>query len=124
MHLSSPPTIRYIPACGRGAYEMVDNQPYQHYGLSETLVALTASDAHDDQHSDETPCASTVRVTRSADVRVVDDSAYRQPARNLRAVEVQGLSLRSGAWKHSDWTSEVMHDGWIRSRDMGRHDRE
>lgn len=57
-------------------------------------------------------------------LKIMNDSRQAVPAFSLGEVWVKTESVMKGYWKNSGATSEVLHDGWLRTGDIGYLDDE
>lgn len=96
----------------------------QIYGQSECPVTLTVLHASEHRLDHEHPqrLQSAGRPWATVEIRVVDDNFRDMPAGGVGEVVLRGPQMMSGYWKRPDLTAEVMHDGWLRTKDMGRLD--
>jgi acyl-CoA synthetase (AMP-forming)/AMP-acid ligase II len=96
----------------------------QIYGQSECPVTLTV--LHASEHRLEQPypqrLLSAGRPWATMDVRIVDDEMREVAPGGIGEIVVRGLHLMSGYWKRPDLTAEVIRDGWLKTKDMGRID--
>lgn len=114
------------PAAAAAAYQVFGDVLYQFYGLSEALIPLTVLDERDHRPAgsgNPSPLlGSAGRVTPTVELRVVDSAGHGRPNGEAGEVEVRGPALMSGYWNSPEQTSSVMHDGWLRTGDIGRLD--
>jgi acyl-CoA synthetase (AMP-forming)/AMP-acid ligase II len=96
----------------------------QIYGQSECPVTLTVLHANEHRLDQPHPerLLSAGRPWTTVVVRVVDDELRELPAGGIGEVVLRGPHLMSGYWKRPDLTAEVLRDGWLRTKDMGRID--
>lgn len=96
----------------------------QIYGQSEcpvTLTVLPGSEHRLDQAHPER-LLSAGRPWSTVEVRVVNDEFEDLPTGGIGEVVLRGPHMMSGYWKREDLTSEVLRDGWLKTKDMGRID--
>ncbi|HYF19434.1 MAG TPA: AMP-binding protein [Ramlibacter sp.] len=96
----------------------------QIYGQSEcpvTLSVLAAEEHRLDQPHPER-LTSAGRPWTTVEMRVVDDEFRDVAPGGIGEVVLRGPHLMSGYWKRPDLTAEVLQDGWLKTKDMGRFD--
>ncbi len=96
----------------------------QIYGQSECPVTLTVLHANEHALPQRHPerLLSAGRPWCNVEVRIVDDAFDDVPAGGVGEVVLRGPHMMSGYWKRPDLTAEVMCDGWLKTKDMGRID--
>jgi acyl-CoA synthetase (AMP-forming)/AMP-acid ligase II len=96
----------------------------QIYGQSECPVTLTV--LHANEHRPDTAhperLLSAGRPWSTVEVRVVDDEFRDLAPGGVGEIVLRGPHLMSGYWKRPDLTTEVLREGWLRTKDMGRMD--
>jgi acyl-CoA synthetase (AMP-forming)/AMP-acid ligase II len=96
----------------------------QIYGQSECPVTLTVLHANEHRLDQAHPerLTSAGRPWTTVEVRVVDEDFRDVPPGGTGEVVLRGPHLMSGYWKRPDLTAEVIRDGWLKTKDMGRVD--
>jgi acyl-CoA synthetase (AMP-forming)/AMP-acid ligase II len=96
----------------------------QIYGQSECPVTLTVLHANEHRLDQPHPqrLLSAGRPWATVEVRVVDNELRDVPNGGSGEVLLRGPQMMSGYWKRPDLTDEVLCDGWLRTKDMGRVD--
>ena len=88
-----------------------------HYGLTEASRSAYLS-FHDDEHKLE----SIGRPSPRVEMRVVDEAGLDAEDSMDGQIEVRGGHLFTGYWQDARLTEETLHDGWLRTGDLGRRD--
>lgn len=89
----------------------------QIYGQSEAPVTITCLKEHD--HAAPGPHRlSAGRPWRSVDVQVVDPEGVPAPPGTLGEVVVRGPHVMTGYFGNASLTEEVVHSGWLWTKDM------
>jgi long-chain acyl-CoA synthetase len=88
-----------------------------HYGLTEASRSAYLS-FHDDQDKLE----SIGRPSPRVEMRVVDEAGLDAEDSVDGQIEVRGGHLFTGYWQDAPLTEETLHDGWLRTGDLGRRD--
>ncbi|RTZ43201.1 p-hydroxycinnamoyl-CoA synthetase [Candidimonas sp. SYP-B2681] len=90
----------------------------QRYGLTEASPLVTAlspsAPAEKRMTAGLPPLFSQIRITNSNGGEAMPDE--------IGEIESNGPNIMQGYWKRSAETSEVIHDGWLRSGDLGKID--
>jgi long-chain acyl-CoA synthetase len=111
------PLKRAIAVFGEGKLVQI-------YGQSECPVTLTVLHANehrlDQAHAER--LSSAGRAWATVEIRIVDEHLHDLPSGGIGEVLLRGPHMMSGYWKRPDLTAEVMRDGWLRTKDMGRLD--
>jgi len=96
----------------------------QIYGQSECPVTLTILPGSEHRLDQPYPqrLLSAGRPWPTVEVRVVDDELNDVAPGAVGEVVLRGPHMMSGYWKREDLTREVLRDGWLRTKDMGRID--
>ena len=96
----------------------------QIYGQSECPVTLTVLHANEHHLDTAHPqrLLSAGRPWSTVEVKVIDDTGREVPPGGVGEVVLRGPHMMSGYWKRPDLTAEVMRDGWLRTKDIGRVD--
>ena len=96
----------------------------QIYGQSECPVTLTVLPGREHRADNPYPqrLLSAGRPWPTVEVRVVDDDSRDVAPGGVGEVVLRGPHLMSGYWRRPDLTAEVLRDGWLRTKDMGRID--
>ncbi len=95
-------------------------RPQIGYGMTETN-AYGPQNGGDDYLAKPT---SAGRVVPFMKVRVVDDNGNELENNKVGEIEFYGPNLINGYWKDDKYTAEVIHDGWLKSGDLGYLDDE
>jgi long-chain acyl-CoA synthetase len=90
------------------------------YGMTETN-AYGPQNLGDDYVRKPTSAGRTVPVM---EVRVVGADGHEAPTGEPGEIEFRGPNLIRGYWNKPEATAEAMHDGWLRTGDIGRIDDE
>jgi len=90
------------------------------YGMTETN-AYGPQNLGDDYVRKPTSAGRTVPVMQ---VRVVDTTGEPLPAGGVGEIEFRGPNMIRGYWNKPQATADTMHDGWLRTGDIGRIDDE
>jgi len=90
------------------------------YGMTETN-AYGPQNLGDDYVRKPTSAGRTVPVM---EVRVIGSDGHEAPPGAPGEIEFRGPNLIRGYWNKPDATAETMHDGWLRTGDIGRIDDE
>jgi long-chain acyl-CoA synthetase len=90
------------------------------YGLSETSPVATFSDPD----SDPRPGSIGVPIW-GVDVKLIDDSWNTiEGADEIGEIAIRGHNIMRGYYNRPEATAEVMNNGWFRSGDLGRRDKD
>jgi long-chain acyl-CoA synthetase len=90
------------------------------YGLSETSPVATFSDPD----SDPRPGSIGIPIW-GVEVKLIDDSWNTvEGADELGEIAIRGHNIMRGYYNRPDATAAVMRDGWFRSGDLGRRDKD
>lgn len=92
-----------------------DTRLCMHYGLTEA-----SRSAFLEFHSDQDRLDSIGRPSAGVELRVVDEDGKAAPAGEAGPLEVRGGHLMSGYWQDPARTAGALHDGWLRTGDLGR----
>lgn len=92
---------------------------YEGYGLSEASP-LTHAEPHDGRSK----VGSMGLPVPDTDARIVDDSGDPVPVGEEGELVVRGPQIMKGYWRRPEETSQVLHDGWLRTGDIARMDAE
>jgi acyl-CoA synthetase (AMP-forming)/AMP-acid ligase II len=96
----------------------------QIYGQSEapvTMTVLPLEDHHPDCPHPER-LASAGRPWTTVEMKIVDDAGNEVPANTPGEVVLRAPQLMHGYWKRDDLTAEILRNGWLHTKDMGRMD--
>jgi long-chain acyl-CoA synthetase len=88
-----------------------------HYGLTEA-----SRSAYISFHDDKDKLDSIGRPSPGVDMRIAGQSGETAEAGTAGQIEVRGGHLMTGYWQDPALTAETMHDGWLRTGDIGRTD--
>lgn len=99
----------------------------QIYGQGECPMTITAL-SKDDIADADSPLwmqrlASVGVAQSSVQVRVVDDTGARVPVGDVGEIVVAGDPVMRGYWNNLEATQDVLHDGWLKTGDVGAFDR-
>jgi long-chain acyl-CoA synthetase len=89
------------------------------YGLSET--SPVASFNHPER---ERKPGSIGTPIWGVEMQVVDEAGTELPPGEVGEIVVRGHNVMRGYWNRPDATAEVMHEGWLRTGDLARTDRD
>ena len=90
------------------------------YGLSETSPVATFSDPH----SDPRPGSIGIPIW-GVEVKLIDPEWNTvEGADEIGEVAIRGHNIMRGYYNRPEATAEVMRDGWFRSGDLGRRDKD
>lgn len=96
----------------------------QIYGQSEAAVTMCVLAAEDHDPSGPNPerLASAGRPWPPVEMRIVDETGAEVPPDTVGEVVLKAPQMMSGYWKRPDLTAEVIRNGWLHTKDMGRMD--
>jgi long-chain acyl-CoA synthetase len=90
------------------------------YGLSETSPVATFSDPH----SAPRPGSIGVPIW-GVEVKLIDEAwGTVEGADEIGEIAIRGHNIMRGYYNRPEATAEVMRDGWFRSGDLGRRDKD
>jgi len=90
------------------------------YGLSETSPVATFSDPH----SDPRPGSIGIPIW-GVEVKLIDAEWNTvEGADEIGEIAIRGHNIMRGYYNRPEATAEVMRDGWFRSGDLGRRDKD
>jgi long-chain acyl-CoA synthetase len=90
------------------------------YGLSETSPVATFSDPN----SDPRPGSIGIPIW-GVEVKLIDEFWHTIDAVDeIGEIAIRGHNIMRGYYKRPEATAEVMRDGWFRSGDLGRRDKD
>jgi long-chain acyl-CoA synthetase len=89
------------------------------YGLSET--SPVASFNHPDR---ERKPGSIGTPIRGVEMRVVDEQGVEAPQGEAGEIAIRGHNVMKGYWRRPEETAKAIPDGWFRTGDIGRVDKE
>jgi long-chain acyl-CoA synthetase len=90
------------------------------YGLSETSPVATFSDPH----SDPRPGSIGIPIW-GVEVKLIDESWNTiEAVDEIGEIAIRGHNIMRGYYNRPEATAEVMRDGWFRSGDLGRRDKD
>lgn len=90
------------------------------YGLSETSPVATFSDPD----SDPRPGSIGIPIW-GVELKLIDDSwTTVEGADEIGEIAIRGHNIMRGYYNRPEATAEVMRDGWFRSGDLGRRDKD
>lgn len=108
----------------RGAIAKFGPRLVQIYGQSEAPVTLSVLPIGD--HEPDSPrghrLASAGVPFSTVELKIVDDSGRDLPTNAVGEVVLRAPQLMTGYWKRPDLTQEVIRNGWLHTKDMGRLD--
>lgn len=87
------------------------------YGLSETSPVASFN-----QPEVGLKPGSIGTPIRGVEMKVVDEQGQELPAGEIGEIVVRGHNVMKGYWNQPEATVEVLHDGWLRTGDMGTMD--
>lgn len=96
----------------------------QIYGQSEAPVTLSVlpAEEHRLDHAYPDRLVSAGRPWSTVEMRIVDEDSGDVPPGGIGEIVLKGPHLMSGYWKRDDLTQEVIRDGWLHTKDIGRID--
>jgi long-chain acyl-CoA synthetase len=97
-----------------------DTQVYNTYGLTETTATIAFVDLRDIKHQTMPVGKPVSGVT----LRIADDKGDPMPIGQPGQVLVRGDNVMKGYWCDDARTSDVLTDGWLRTNDIGRLDKD
>ena len=103
----------------RGFEEAFGCQVLEGYGLSET--SPVASFNHPDR---ERKPGSIGTPIRGVEMRVVDSDGADVPQGEIGEIVIRGHNVMRGYWRKPDETAKAIPDGWFRTGDLGRVDKD
>jgi long-chain acyl-CoA synthetase len=90
------------------------------YGLSETSPVATFSDPH----SDPRPGSIGIPIW-GVEVKLIDESWNTvDGADEIGEIAIRGHNIMRGYYNRPEATAEVLRDGWFRTGDLGRRDKD
>jgi len=92
---------------------------HQGYGLTEASPVCTVNDIHVKLKPE-----SIGPTVPGVEARVVDDEGKVLTSNQVGELEFKGPNVMKGYFNRPKETSEVMHDGWLKSGDLGYMDEE
>jgi long-chain acyl-CoA synthetase len=88
-----------------------------------TITALPRASHLDREHPRWRERLASVGFAQSAvSVRVTDEGGRPLPPGETGEVEVKGATVMAGYWRNEEATRQSLHDGWLRTGDVGRLD--
>jgi long-chain acyl-CoA synthetase len=103
----------------RGFEEAFGCQVLEGYGLSET--SPVASFNHPDR---ERKPGSIGTPIRGVEMRVVDSEGGEVPQGEIGEIVIRGHNVMRGYWRKPEETAKAIPDGWFRTGDLGRIDKD
>ena len=103
----------------RGFEEAFGCQVLEGYGLSET--SPVASFNHPDRPRKPGSIGTPVRGVQ---MRVVDGDGDEVPRGDVGEIVIRGHNVMKGYWRRPEATAQAIPDGWFRTGDVGRVDRD
>ena len=103
----------------RGFEEAFGCQVLEGYGLSET--SPVASFNHPDR---ERKPGSIGTPIRGVEMRVVDKDGGEVPQGEIGEIAIRGHNVMRGYWRKPEETAKAIPDGWFRTGDLGRVDKD
>jgi long-chain acyl-CoA synthetase len=98
--------------------ETFDMSIYEGYGLTE--CSPFASYNHDFQHR----LGSIGMPLENVEMKIVNDDGKEMPPGEWGEIFIKGPNVMKGYWNKPEATAEAIHDGWLRSGDIGTTDEE
>ncbi len=86
---------------------------YQGYGLTEAAPIISANVP--ERHK----MGSSGSVLPYLEICISDDEGHSLPVGRQGEIAVRGENVMAGYWKNVAATAEVLHDGWLRTGDLG-----
>ncbi len=111
----------------RRAHERFGCGLYQAYGLSECVTNLTGllPEDHDLAMAGRPELLDSCgRVVPGVRVELRDDDGAPTAPDEVGEIWVRSEKVMAGYWRDPDRTAEVLVDGWLRTGDLGRMDRD
>ncbi|MDQ2585022.1 class I adenylate-forming enzyme family protein [Saccharothrix yanglingensis] len=93
-----------------------------HHGYGQTELGMVSLLTAEDVRRHPGALASVGRPWAGVEVRVVDEDGADVPPGATGEVVVRTANAFLGYWRDPDRTAEVVRDGWVRTRDLGRLD--
>ena len=93
---------------------------YVMYGQTEATARISCMEPE----RWEEKAGSVGRPLDNLTVRIVDEAGNDVPVGQIGELLVKGPSVCSGYWNDPEKTSQVLTDGWLRTRDLARQDEE
>jgi acyl-CoA synthetase (AMP-forming)/AMP-acid ligase II len=99
---------------------------FQAYGLTETAgaVCINLPENHRADARASGRLASVGRAGLGAEIRIVDEHGAELPCGTVGEIVVRGPMVMRGYWQQPDATALALRDGWFRTGDGGRMDRD
>ena len=104
---------RLAPAVAELFEERFGVTIHEGYGLTEAAPVVTSSVGMPSKPG------SVGRVLAGQEVRLVGDDGHDVPAGDAGEVWVRGPNVFLGYWNDPEATERVLHDGWLRTGDVG-----
>ena len=126
--VSLPCLRRFLQAGGALAPEKIDEMRaifplvpfYVMYGQTEATARISCMESE----LWEVKPGSVGRPLENLTVSIVDDAGNPLPPGQIGELLVRGPSICAGYWNDPDETPRVFHNGWLRTGDLARQDKE
>jgi long-chain acyl-CoA synthetase len=103
----------------RGFEETFGCMILEGYGLSETSPVASFNHPHRERKA-----GSIGTPIEGVQMRVVDAEGRDMPVGEVGEIAIRGHNIMKGYWRRPEATAEAVPDGWFRSGDLGRVDKD
>jgi acyl-CoA synthetase (AMP-forming)/AMP-acid ligase II len=94
----------------------------QLYGQGESPMTISALPAWAHENADDETLQSAGFVRSGVEVRILDGECVVAPHGDFGEIAVRGDVVMRGYWRNDDANAASLHDGWLRTGDIGRFD--